>query len=118
MTILLWMCLSLQTRRAGLLQLLTCQSLSSTYMFPLTTIWNFRSLVRARADAEALEARAHAAEAVEAGLQSELRAAEAAGAEADAALARCQALEERLSELRAEQVANRPATPRSQWQIL
>ncbi|EIE18143.1 hypothetical protein COCSUDRAFT_49368 [Coccomyxa subellipsoidea C-169] len=62
-----------------------------------------RSLVRARADAEALEARAHAAEAVEAGLQSELRAAEAAGAEADAALARCQALEERLSELRAEQ---------------
>ncbi len=85
---------------------------------PLTTIWNFRSLVRARADAEALEARAHAAEAVEAGLQSELRAAEAAGAEADAALARCQALEERLSELRAEQVVNRPATPQSPWQML
>ncbi|KAK9917759.1 hypothetical protein WJX75_007885 [Coccomyxa subellipsoidea] len=62
-----------------------------------------RSLVRARADAEALEARADAAEAVEAGLQSELRAAEAAGAEAEAAHARCQALEERLSELRAEQ---------------
>lgn len=66
-----------------------------------------RSLVRARADAEALEARADAAEAVEAGLQSELRAAEAAGAEAEAAHARCQALEERLSELRAEQVTAR-----------
>ena len=60
--------------------------------------------MRARADAEALEARAHAAEAAEAGLASELRAAEAAGAELDAAHAKCAALEERLSELRAEQV--------------
>ncbi|CAL8463269.1 g2803 [Coccomyxa elongata] len=75
----------------------------STKHAPSGWFWKQRSLVRARADAEALEARAHAAEAAEASLAFELRAAEAAVAELDAAHAKCAALEERLSELRSEQ---------------
>lgn len=63
-----------------------------------------RSLVRARADAEALEARVQQAETAEAALASELRLVDSASTERDALQAKCEALEERLSELRAEQV--------------
>ena len=63
-----------------------------------------RSLARARADAEALEVRCAAAEAAEAAAVTEAGSCEAAVAERDALSARCTALEERLSEMRAEQV--------------
>lgn len=46
----------------------------------------------------------HQAESAEASLSSELRGTEHAAAERDALSAKCQALEERLSELRSEQV--------------
>ena len=63
-------------------------------------------LARARAEAEALEARAADAEAAEAAASAELRGAEAAAAERDAAVARAEALEQRMADLRAEQVKN------------
>ena len=60
-------------------------------------------LARARAETEALEARAADAEASEAAAAAELRGAEAAAAERDAAVARAEALEQRVADLRAEQ---------------
>ena len=63
-----------------------------------------RSLVRARADAEAMEARAHQAESAEASLAADLRNAEAQSLSNEGLIAKCATLEERLSEMRAEQV--------------
>ncbi|CAK0760107.1 hypothetical protein CVIRNUC_002744 [Coccomyxa viridis] len=62
-----------------------------------------RSLVRARADAEAMEARAHQAESAEASLAADLRNAEAQSLSNEGLVAKCATLEERLSEMRAEQ---------------
>ena len=64
-----------------------------------------RSLVRARADMEAMEARAHQAESAEASLASELRNAEAQSLSNEGLISKCATLEERLSEMRAEQVS-------------
>ena len=67
-----------------------------------------RSLVRARADSEAMEARAHQAESAEASLAAELRNAEAQSLSSEGLVAKCATLEERLSEMRAEQVSHWP----------
>lgn len=67
-----------------------------------------RSLVHARADAEAMEARAHQAESAEASLAAELRNAEAQSLSSEGLVAKCATLEERLSEMRAEQVSHWP----------
>ena len=69
-----------------------------------------RSLVRARADAEAMEARAHQAESAEASLAAELRNAEAQSLSNEGLIAKCATLEERLSEMRAEQVRQSAAS--------
>ena len=70
-----------------------------------------RSLVRARADAEAMESRAHQAEAAEASLAADLRNAEAQSLSNEGLVAKCAMLEERLSEMRAEQVWDGPGAP-------
>jgi len=67
-----------------------------------------RSLVRVRADMEAMEARAHQAESAEASLAFELRNAEAQTLSNEGLVAKCATLEERLSEMRAEQVSRIP----------
>jgi len=64
-----------------------------------------RSRVRVRADMEAMEARVHHAESAEASLASELRNAEAQSLSNEGLVAKCATLEERLSEMRAEQVS-------------
>jgi hypothetical protein len=69
----------------------------------LLNVRGARSLARARAESEALEARAAAAEGAEAAAAAEARRCEAAAAERDAVAGRCDALEARLSEMRAEQ---------------
>lgn len=64
---------------------------------------NFRSLAKAEAELQVLEARILEAEEVEASLHRELRVAENATADRDGLEAANRALKERLEETRAEQ---------------
>ena len=87
---------------------LTGQALCMEALGSHTSMIFRRSLVRARADAEAMEARAHQAESAEASLAADLRNAEAQSLSNEGLIAKCATLEERLSEMRAEQVSHWP----------
>ena len=58
-----------------------------------------------------MESRAHQAEAAEASLAADLRNVEAQCLSNEGLMAKCATLEERLSEMRAEQVCKGPAFP-------